>query len=236
MLKQMIIAGSGYGTRMSDSVNRRHTKSLIYVFGRTLLDIQIDWAIQAGIKSFCISVKPEDHDEVTTICAKYEADFIFRTGEKSFSEVPSIFEDLLDDHFIFVGGHTPVLPTHLTKMIIAAESYDYVVSAYDNMKNIICKKERIMVKRKDGHEKYILIYESDDLPQNHFYLKNPYVINKGIVMQTKMHNFIKTPLFYIFKEYKKGSSVISISNDFPVEFNTDIEFIRTKNALRKYLE
>ena len=45
----------------------------------------------------------------------------------------------------------------------------------------------------------------------------------------------KHPLFYIFKEYEKGSSVISINNDFPVEFNTDIEFMRTKDSLLKYL-
>jgi len=236
MIKQMVIAGSGYGTRMSNTINKRHTKSLIYVFGRYLLDIQLDWAIRSGIKTFCMSVKPEDQELVNSICIKHDASFIFRTGEKTFQEVPSLFTDVLDDRFIFVGGHTPILPSHLKKMIEASNNYYYVVSAYDNTENVIPKKKRILVDRDFTPERYSLIYDNDILLDNHFYLKNPYIIDRRVVEAVKDNSFIKTPLFYVFKEWEKGSSVISVNNEFPVEFNTDNEFFRTKEFLRKYLE
>lgn len=94
MIKQMIIAGSGFGTRMSDRINKRHTKSLIKIKGRELIDIQIDWAVRAGIKKFCISAKKEDQKIITKICKRYDIDFTLRTGEKTFQEVPSLFWDM----------------------------------------------------------------------------------------------------------------------------------------------
>lgn len=236
MVKQMLIAGSGYGTRMSNAINKRHCKPLIYIFGRYLLDIQLDWAIRAGINNFCISVKPEDQKKVNTICAKYDANFVFRTGEKSFQEVPSLFEDVLDERFIFVGGHTPIPCDHLQKMINAADDYRYVVSAYNNTKNVIPKKKRIIIDRSHNPERYILIYDNDILPEKHYFLKNPYIIDKRVVKAVKKAAFEKTPLFYIFKEWERGSSVISVDNEFPVEFNTDEEFYRTKAFLSKCLK
>lgn len=235
MITQMVIAGSGYGTRMSETINIRHTKSLIVVSGRHLIDIQLSWAISGGIKNFCISVKPEDRNVIEGICSKYKANFIFRTGEKTFQEVPSLFLDVLDDRFIFVGGHTPILPTHIEKMINAARYYRYIVSSYDNKYNAIPKKERIIVNRDISSEGYALVYNKDHLPENHFYLKNPYIIDRGIVNSVRDGFFIKTPLFYIFKEWENGASVISVNNEFPVEFNTDDEFIRTKKFLDKHL-
>jgi GTP:adenosylcobinamide-phosphate guanylyltransferase len=236
MITQMIIAGSGYGTRMGDAINKRHTKSLIKVGGRYLLDVQLDWAIRSGINNFCISVKPEDQKIIDSICGKYSAIFTFRTGEATFQEVPSLFVDVLEDRFIFVGGHTPVLPTHLQKMIEAANYYRYVVSAYNNIYNAIPKKIRIIVDRNFSPEKYFLIYEDDVLPNNHYYLKNPYIVDRDIIESVKDNFFKKTPLFYIYKKWEKGCPVVSVDNEFPVEFNTNEEFYRTRDAIKKYFK
>jgi hypothetical protein len=120
-------------------------------------------------------------------------------------------------------------------MIDVAHYYRYVVSSYDNKRNNVPKKERIAVYRDISPERYALIYNNDYLPENHYYLKNPYIIDTRIVNFTKDGLFIKTPLFYIFKEWENGASVISLDNEFPVEFNTDDEFIRTKRFLEKHL-
>ena len=234
MIEQMVIAGSGYGTRMSDKINKKHTKCLIEISGRPLLDIQIDWAIQAGITKFCISAKPEDREQITKICKKYNVNFVLRTGEKTFQEVPSLFKDILDDRFIFVGGHTPILTSHLIEMIKASNNFKYIVSSYNNKLNPIPKKERILVEY--SPERYKLIYDKDFLTEDHFYLKNPYIIDKSIINQTKKDDFIKTQLFYIFKEWENGTSVKSVINPFPVEFNTDNEFQITKKFILRYLK
>lgn len=77
-------------------------------------------------------------------------------------------------------------------MIQTSFKHRYVVSSYDNKLNIIPKKERILVEY--SPERYKLIYDGDPLLADHFYLKNPYIIDKKIVEQVKKEK----PLFSIY--------------------------------------
>jgi NDP-sugar pyrophosphorylase family protein len=240
MVEQIIIAAGGMGSRMSEKLNPYKSKPLIESNGKPLIYYLILFAKEAGIKDFFISVNRDNKDTIDELSKSLGIKCLTRLTGDSFSKVPSLFADCLDEKFLVVCGHDPVPTEHILKLIEKAKDCEMVATAYSNECNKTQNKMRIVVNNPESQDNnetyYVKDLNVDILPENHFYSRNPYVISKDILGRTANDGFKKNAGYYIYQLWSEGKKVATIKATMPVEFDTDIEFLRTINFLDNYLK
>ena len=144
MINQAVIACGGLGSRMSPGINRKRSKSLIEYRGFPLLQYLIFWCREVGFNEFLLGTDTHIREEVEGIAKKLGVTYELSVSAVSYKGVALSFGDSLDDHFLIVCGHHPVIPEHLRRMVAAAEHFDCVFSAYDSNLFTPNRHERII--------------------------------------------------------------------------------------------
>jgi bifunctional N-acetylglucosamine-1-phosphate-uridyltransferase/glucosamine-1-phosphate-acetyltransferase GlmU-like protein len=233
MVDSIVIAAGGIGSRMSHSLNRHKSKALIEYNGKPLIHYLLSSAKEAGITNFFISVNEHNQSKIEAIADSLGIAYRTNLTGHNFAQVPALFKDELDYKFLVICGHDPVPKEHIQSLLDESKTHDAVTTAYDNLENITANKKRIRLHMVDGIQKFEMIDLNKDLvPENHVYVRNPYMINQDILQEVIGSHYEKTAGYFVYQLWKKGGQVTSIKATMPVEFDTDIEFERT----RKYLD
>ncbi len=131
MIRQVVVAAGGKGTRLGALAQKYGNKSLVPIRGLPVLSYTIEWLKEVGIREIIVAVNYV-HE--------------YRKIEKLFGDDPRIkmvhgkrrtssaqclppLRRILDLRFLFVYGHAPAPPGHLRNLLSVAED-GIVVSLY----------------------------------------------------------------------------------------------------------
>jgi NDP-sugar pyrophosphorylase family protein len=239
MLKQIIVAAGGIGSRMSPSINRHRSKALIEYEGKPLIYYLLVSAKQAGIKEFFISVNEHNKNRIEEIAESLGLDYKTHITGPSFRHVPELFREHLEDRVLIACGHHAVPKEHFQKMFDAAKEFDDVFSAYQDPPCTTDKRKRILVRGIDTGDKlqFMMVDLDKDVVQFPLtYVRNPYIVTVDKIDKIREGGFEKAVGFYLFKHWETGGKVTAINSGIPPEFDYDNEFQRTKTFLESYFK
>lgn len=238
MTKQALIAAGGFGTRMSSNLNITNNKSLIKYAGQTMIGHLIDSLKDGGIKKFVFSTGNHNYKEIRDIVKSKNINSVVVPYQESngYRFIPYIWQDLLDDQFLFACGHHPLSSNLVRKMIQASNKTDCVITAYDNSVYPIDKQNEILY----SGTKFKPLLNSVDtklhkIDPNHFYVRNPYVVKKSLIWLAEKEHFKYSFSYYIYMHWKLTKSLSVIKTSIPPEFDYDYEYEKTKVFLDNYL-
>jgi NDP-sugar pyrophosphorylase family protein len=236
MTCEALIASGGLGTRMPDSMNPKHNKSLIEYAGQPLIGHLIDSLKEGGINKFVFSSGYHNFEEIKNIVRSKNINAIVVPYHGEFRYVPWMWKDLLGEQFLFVCGHHPLTARFVDNLIEASNKADSVITAYDNSKYPIQKEHKILFEGKlDNPNLKPVNTQEEDVDPSHKYVRNPYVIKKKILNLAKAEKFKYTFSYYIYQEWKNGGSLIVLDPNIPPEFDYEDEFQLTKLFLDKVI-
>jgi NDP-sugar pyrophosphorylase family protein len=237
MVRQIIIAAGGVGSRISHSLNPYKSKSLMEYEGKPLIYYLISSAKEAGINEFFISVNENNRTRIEKIADSLEISFKTKLTGDCFAKVPYLFRESLDYKFLLSCGHDPLPSEHIKALIDKSNDFDAVTTSYSNKENSTANKRRVRVHNiGEPSQRFELIdLNKDVVPEDHIYARNPYIINLDIIDEVAKNNFIRTAGYYIYKLWESGGKVTTVKAISPVEFDYDHEFQRTKKFLDNYL-
>jgi len=232
MISDIVICAGGVGSRMSIGINPHNSKPLIAINGTPLIKTLIKNASLAGFSRFFISVNNRSMQGINTIVKDLKCNYKLKLTGHNFSSVPALFLDDIGERFLVVCGHDYIPVSHFEEVLITAKENDLVETAYKNIGNKTENKRRIIINDSGGYKAVDLT--CDDVPNNHAYVRNPYLINQSILKDVVDGGFQKSAGYYIYDSWSKGRfSVGHVFTDVPVEFDTDDEFYRLKKYIRE---
>lgn len=232
MVKQTLIVAGGYGTRISSANNPTNNKSLIEHAGQPMIGHLIDGLGQGGIERYLIASGYHNDEEIRGIVRRKNIDAHVIPIEGGFRKVPYYLQDLLDDRFMLICGHQPLPADFVHKMLQQAETYDCVITAYDNLSYPLNKGRRIIFEGDSQNPKLNAIdMKTEDINQSHMYVRNPYIIRKNVVRLSEEEDFQWTFSHYVFEHWINGGSLGVVKASMPPEFDYNEEFERTKSFL-----
>lgn len=213
---------------MSRSLNRHGSKALIEYHGKPLIYYLMLSAKDAGITKFFISVNEHNRSRIETIADSIGINYKTRLTGGNFAQVPSLFKDELEYKFLVVCGHDPVPTDHIMALLERSETHDAVVTAYDNLQNTTLNMRRIRLHTSGEIQRFEAIdLDKEAIPEDHTYVRNPYLINQDILDQVIKSNFEVTAGYFIYRSWLNGGKVTSVKAVMPVEFDIDTELERT---------
>ncbi len=231
--KSMVIAAGGIGSRLSSKINPYRSKALIEYAGKPLIWHLITSAKQAGIENFFISVNDHNKKRIELIAEDCKINYRTKMTGENFAQVPTIFKKELEYKFLVICGHDPVPTEHIKKLIDLSENYDAITTAYNNLTNSTENKKRIVFNPISLKHKYTKVnLNKEEIPENHIYVRNPYIINQDILNKVIADKFKRTAGYFIYTLWENGGKVCSVYAIMPVEFDIDSEFER----ITKYLD
>ena len=232
VVDSIVVAAGGIGSRMSQSLNIHRSKALIDYNGKPLIYYLLSSAKEAGISNFFISVNEHNKSKIEAIADSLEINYKTRLTGDNFAQVPTLFRDELDYKFLVICGHDPVPTHHIKSLLDKSEFYDAVTTAYDNINNTTENKKRIKLNVINGIQEFEKIDLNKELvPNDHIYVRNPYIINQDILNQVIKCDYVRTAGYFIYQLWENGGKVTSVKATMPVEFDIDSEFKRTKKYL-----
>lgn len=236
---QVLIMAGGFGTRMSQSLNPLKCKSLIEFNGQSLIGHILDNLQEGGVEKFLIATNTHSHNAIASIVESKKivnAFVIVANGETvvgnpEFGGVPYELKDYLDKRFLMVCGHHIISINHIKNMLTSSKKYENVFTAYSNKLYTMDKTKRIIYK--NGNFEYIDM-DQDRFEEDHFYVRNPYILKKEIVESIHSNHYAETFSYYIFNNWKEGKSSLGVViADMPPEFDYDSEFEKTKKFFQE---
>jgi len=224
-VKQLVVAAGGVGKRLDKDLNPLSSKVLIECNGKTLLWYLLNWAKQAGIKEFFISVNKKNKKKINNIAKSLGLKYYLKLTSPSFRGVPLLFEKKLDNRFMVICGHHPIPKQHLTKMLNSKKTI--VFSAFSHP----CKSQR-----------QILVTSTNKLKPNSkynpksYYLDSPFIITKSLSKKMRSVNFQKTMHQLVYDYWLKKRSLGIIRTEIPAEFDDCNEFEEYLRFLKNKLK
>ena len=235
MITQVLILAGGYGTRMSPANNPYRSKPLIEYAGQPMIGHLIDGLKEGGLERYIIASGYHNHDELRRVISEKEIDACIIPIKGGFRRVPYYLLDLLDERFLLVCGHQPLPSDFVRRMLQLAVSCECVITAYDNLTYPLNKKRRLVFVGDPGNDHGFEIkpidMERDRIDIHHMYVRNPYVIGRGVVRLSKEGGFQWSFSHYVFEYWVNGGSLGVVKATMPPEFDYDEEFERTKMYL-----
>jgi NDP-sugar pyrophosphorylase family protein len=239
MLKQIIVAAGGIGSRMSPSINCHRSKALIEYEGKPLIYYLLASAKQAGIGEFFISVNEHNKSRIEKVAESLGLDYKTRITGPSFRHVPELFRELLEDRVLIACGHQVITKEHFQKMFDAAKEFDDVFSAYHDPPYTTDKRKRVLahgIGTEDKLQFRMVDLDKDEVQFPLTYVKSPYIVTVDMIDKVREGGFEKAAGFYMFKHWEAGGNVTAIDSGIPPEFDYDHEFQRTKTFLEEYFK
>ena len=238
MIKQIIIAAAGTGSRMSAKLNIHHSKSLIEYNGKPLIHYLLASAKKAGIKEFFITANKNNEHIIRKVCKSLDILPVIKIIQTGFKNVPFLFTEYLDEKFLIACGHHFIPPEHFKKLIRKAGKFDVVFSTYANPPYLLDKKRKVLIVEniKLSNKIYFKLVdlEKETLPEYYTYARNPYSMSLKILKRFEKNKDYVSILAY--KHWLKGGSVTAITSPMPPEFDYDDEFFKTKKFMDSYFK
>ncbi len=236
-VSQLVIAAGGVGSRMNSELNSFNSKALIEINGVPLIHYLLTSAKEAGITDFFISVNKNNKSKIRTIADYLDLNYITQLTGSNFAQVPALFRGSLNDKFLVVCGHDFIPTKHIKTLVDKSEFYDAITTAYSNIDNSTENKKRIQREIVKGVQTFKKInLNKEFVPNNHVYVRNPYMINKNILDKVIMDDFVRTAGYFIYESWVDGGNVTSVDASMPVEFDIESEFRRTEKYIKQYLK
>lgn len=227
-VKQALVAAGGFGTRMSESLNPARCKPLMEYAGQTMLGWLIDGLLAGGIDNVVVASGYHSDGSIRNILEQKQVPHTAaKLASKGFRTIPFEVQDILEDRFLFVCGHQPVPGSHVRGLREAAETHTHAITAYQSKKYPLAKEKRIVVDEEGGNRpsfRYVASGTSSLDPQ-HLYIRNPYIVSKEVIEQTKQDDFSYTFSYYLLKHWKEGGSLAVVEASMPPEYDTDEEYL-----------
>ncbi len=229
--KQAVIMAGGFGSRLSPEINPLKCKSLIKIGKQTNLGYLIDSLKKSGIAEFIFKTSKHSHDAVKDIIlSKNLSSYELIEGNSGFRETPYFIKELLHDRFLFICGHQMVTPEHIKNMLEKSTSVKNVISLYNNAQYPLNKERRILYSN-DMFQRVSI--NEPNLSYNHWYARNPYIVEKDIAEIIHKNNYEKTFSYYLFRLWEKHRSLDGVYANMPPEFDYDHEFTIVKDFFTK---
>jgi len=213
-ITQALIMAGGVGARMSESINPFHSKPLIEYAEQSMLGHLLDNLYKTGIKNFLIATNQNSYNAIFSIVSNKKipniavvvADGKTVAGRPEYGAVPYEIKDFLKDRFLMVCGHHPVSILHIRKMLDSAKIYKNVFTAYPNNLYTMDKTKRVIYN--NGNFRFVNL-EKDIISNKHFYVRNPYILQKEFIESTSIYidDYRETFSFYIFKEWDEKKKI-----------------------------
>ena len=239
MVKQIVIAAGGTGSRMSQNMNPLKCKALIEYEGFPLIYYLLSSAKESGIEEFFISITEpyiklmEDLADNLKIKSK-----ILSPSPNGFEGVPSLFKNDLDERVLVACGHQFIPREHFISLIEYSKKFTAVYTAYQEpVHKIRDQPRRTLIHNLNDPEN--LRFEKVDLremiiPNEFFYTRNPYIITREMVGEVEDNKFRSTVGMFIYEHWKKEGKVSAVKSIMPPEFDYDDELERTKKYMNEY--
>lgn len=229
MTCEALIAAGGFGTRMPETDNPVHCKSLIEHAGQSLIGHLIDSLKEGGVEKFVFSSGYHNFEAIKAIVKDKQISAVIVPYHGEYRKIPYVWQDLLGEQFLFVCGHQPLTPEFVSNMIGASKKADSVITAYNNSSYPIKKEHKILY---EGDQDNPILRpvdtNKDEINPSHRYIRNPYVITKSLIGLSEKEGFKYTFSYYIYLDWKNGGSLAVIEPNIPPEFDYEDEFKRTK--------
>jgi len=235
MIRQLLIAAGGIGSRMSDSMNPLKSKALIRYEGKPLIQYLLESASESGFQEFFISVNEHNKKEIESIAQLVGLPFKIKITTETYRSVPGLFVDDIKERIVIACGHHFIPSEHFYLLQRASEKFDSVFSAYLDPPNSYGKNKRILAYDISKDVRFEMVEIGvDDVPSPHIYTRTPYIVTSDMIKQVKMEGFQKAVGYYAYKHWENGGKVTAIESKMPPEFDFDPEFERTKRYMDKY--
>ncbi len=233
---QALIIAGGLGTRMSLNMNPLRCKSLIKYKGEFMIGYLLDNLVTGGISRFVIATNTHSHQLICEIVKRKKLKNVLvivaygeNGGIPDFNEVPYQVKDLLEERFLMVCGHHPVSVQHIKKMVNCAEKHANVFTGYKNKVYKIDKEKRVIYE--NNSFKYIDLTK-EKIGEDYIYVRNPYILQKEIIISVHESRLAETFSYYIFKKWEESTEELGVvMADMPPEFDYDEDYEKTKNFL-----
>lgn len=225
---QALIAAGGYGSRLGLKPNL--SKSLLKTNGQTFLAVLLTRLVKSGIDDFVIATHAHTEKKVKAEaerCLPGTASALFVKCEDGFRKIPLSVQEHLHERFIFICGHHAIPEEHIRNMLSASQSYEYVLSGYQNEKFPLEKEERITFE--DGG---LYLRHHSELEKQHVYVRNPFIIDKRVISSSEQEGCKKTFSRYVLEEALQTNTWAVIESSFPPEFDTQEDLRITHKNLK----
>ena len=189
----------------------------------------LDELRKGGIDRYVVSAGAHNYPQIRNIVRSKPIDAVTITAsEIGFRRVPYYAQDLLDDQFLFVCGHQPMHPQFITKMAEASTNSSLVITSYDNIEFPMTKERRLIVSNEGPKIRSV---KSHQIPVNHSYVRNPYVLDKEILKRAEKNAFAHTFSYYLYLAWLDGVPLKIVKALMPPEFDYDFEYEKTQGFL-----
>lgn len=228
MVEQALIAASGYGTRLSPNNNPEKCKSLIAYGGQEMIGHLIDGLVQGGIKKFVFCAGEHTLQPVREIVRKKGIQAVVEhRHHETYRRIPLVWQDQLEDQFLFVCGHHPLSGLFVSQLLAASEKSNCVMTSYSSRLYPLRGKSHEIVYKESGEFREVEI-QPDAKITDHKYVRNPYVVKKGVIDIAKSLDFKYSFSYYILKYWQARGFVSAVEAIMPPEFDYDDELDRTR--------
>ncbi len=229
MVEQALIAASGYGTRLSPNNNPDRCKSLITYGGQEMIGHLIDGLVQGGIKRFVFCAGEHTLQPVREIVQKKGIQAIVEhRHHKTYRRIPLVWQDQMEDQFLFVCGHHPLPSSFVSQLVTASTESDCVMTSYSSLLYPLRGKSHEIVYEGESREFCEAEIQPDAEITDHKYVRNPYVVKKDIIGIAHSLDFKYSFSYYILRYWHMGGSVSVVEATMPPEFDYDDELDRTR--------
>jgi CTP:molybdopterin cytidylyltransferase MocA len=118
MLRQVVVAAGGKGTRLGTLAQRYGNKSLVPIKGLPILGHTLEWLKEVGVEEIIITVNyiAEYRRIEELFGSDTRITMAYNRHRKSSAQCIPPLQEKLDPRFFFVYGHAPVPPDHLRNL------------------------------------------------------------------------------------------------------------------------
>jgi dTDP-glucose pyrophosphorylase len=228
MIEEIVIAAGGSGTRIHKDYNPLSNKCLMSYNGKYIIQYVIELAKNAGISTFFISVNDEQRDLVEEICKGKHIKYRLAPPAKSFSYVPLLFEDHIQDKFFIVCGHQPIPTIHFQTMFKSSQNNDLVATTYSTTLQRL-NRQRVIITRQEQCP--FQLKESEEVTLSEIYLSSPYILNRKAIEALRKNENIFSLSELMYYQSLNGYKIGCVSAIMPHEFDTIDEFVDTRRSI-----
>ena len=197
MIKQLVVAAGGIGSRLNRDLNSYRSKVLIDYKGIPLIFYLLKSAKEAGVREFLISVNEHTKAKIESIANCLDLTYTLALTSKGFRGVPLLFGNDLDDRFIFACGHHPISQEYFIELFKSAPDYAIVSSSYFQPNQ---HQREILVEGFSEDQLILIDTGKREIGISGYFIESPHLVTKSMAEDIKRNNFDVSWPYIIYQQ------------------------------------